>query len=56
MKMPTSRQIRQAVTIVSALLVAANAAVQLWQNLDMGSRIHHLNIPLSAIEQVKQSD
>jgi hypothetical protein len=39
------RQIRQAVAIISAFLVGANAAVQLWQNLDMDSRIHHLNIP-----------
>ena len=55
-KMIKIRQIRQAVAIISAFLVGANAAVQLWQNLDMDSRIHHLNIPWSAIEQVKQSD
>lgn len=54
MKIPPSRQIRQAVAIVSAFLVGANAAVQLWQNLDMSSYLHQLNSYLPAIEQVRQ--
>jgi hypothetical protein len=50
------RQIRQAVAVVSAFLVGANAAVQLWQNLDMGSRLHQLNMHLPAIELVKSDN
>lgn len=46
-------RVRKVLAILSTLLVGANAAVELWQKLEMDNSIDRLSVTLPAIEQIK---